>query len=130
MPGVHYHRHPGQPGGRASVEQRALVVRMNDVGPPAAERTGELADHARAAARPEPLGGHRPAQGLDVVGKATADPDRDELEIEAAPIRVPGKLDKQLLLTADVQAERDMQHADARTRAGIASRFPVQSHDE
>src|SRR5208337_4990220 len=108
------------PGGRPGVEERALIVRVHHVGPPAAEDCGELHDQARLEPARSAQRNERPALGLNVLRQLSAQADRDESKVERPGLSMARKLDEQLLLATDVEAESDMEDAAASRRICIA----------
>jgi hypothetical protein len=82
---------------------------VDGVGPTLAEQMGEAHDKSWVQTGPSVERGDRPARRFEVARQRSALFQRDEVQREARTIRMPGELDEQLFLAADVETSGDVE---------------------
>ncbi len=128
---VYDHRYPGQPRGRAGVEKRSQVMRVDHIGPPAAKEPCELDGQARQQPAWDPHRGHRPAQGIGCPQPTAPRTERHEAEVHTLSIGKTRKFDESLLLATHHEFEGNLD--DPQTDPGgdghIASDYLLRADD-
>jgi hypothetical protein len=103
MAGMDDALHSCQPGGRRAVDARPVVVRMDHVDPPAPQEQSQVVNQARLEAGRSVQGGNGPTGRRDVVAECASVCERDKVQVESIPVRVPRELDEQLFQTTHIE---------------------------
>src|SRR5207237_1917149 len=101
-------RHPGPPRGRHGIQERPVIVRVNDIEAFLLEKPSEPPPQSRPKA-PRLVERQNANPGcFDRVGQNAARTEDDHRPVEARSIRMARHLDEEAFLPADLQPQRDL----------------------
>ena len=102
------HGGPGQPCRGGAVDERGVIVRVNDIGPRADELSTKSPDRAGSQPRRGSEAPHLPPVALNLVRYWASILQTDEMKFEPVAVGVPGHLHQQFLHTAGPELAHDV----------------------